>query len=229
MACYAAVMQTRRLTREALPVETVALARFLIGKLVVRRDGDADMIGRIVETEAYPPGDAAMHAYRGITPRTRPLFLAHGHAYVYLCYGVSMMLNVSAEREGVGAGVLVRAAEPVEGVAMMMERRRTTRVLDLARGPGRLAEAMGIDKRFDGVDLCADDTLYLATDDSEPGEIGESTRIGITKDADRVLRYFVRGSRFVSGPGKLNRLVASMSDASVGGELQGRGGAQAGE
>ncbi len=195
----------RPLVRAELPVETVALARFLLGTLVVRVLPEGVAAGRVVETEAYPPGDRAMHAYRRMTDRNRSLFLPHGHAYVYLCYGISQMLNVSSETDGVGAGVLFRAIEPVEGIALMMARRRTTRLLDLARGPGRLAQALEIDRRLNGVDLCAGGALHLATDGTVAGEIGESTRIGITKDADRVLRYFVRGSRYVSGPGALNR------------------------
>ena len=203
-ACMESALHWRRLGRPELPVETVPLARFLIGKLIVRRFVEGDAVARIVETEAYPPGDAAMHAFRGMTPRTKPLFLAPGHAYVYLCYGVSMMLNVASEPAGVGAAVLVRAAEPIAGVPLMMERRRTTRVPDLARGPGRLAQALEIDRRFDAIDLCTHEMLFLAADDAPAPEISESVRIGITKDADRVLRYFARGSRFVSGSGKLN-------------------------
>ena len=140
----------RLLTRDELPVATVAQARFLVGKLLVRRLPDGIATGRIVETEAYPPGDAAMHAYRGMTLRNRSLFLEHGHAYVYLCYGVSMMLNVSSEPAGTGAGVLFRALEPIDGVAIMMQHRRTIRLLDIARGPGRLAQALEIDRRLDG-------------------------------------------------------------------------------
>ncbi len=195
----------RPVTRAELPVETVALARFLIGKILVRQLPDGIATGRIVETEAYPPGDAAMHAYRGMTARNRSLFLEHGHAYVYLCYGVSMMLNVSSEPAGTGAGVLFRAIEPIDGVALMMRRRGITKLADTARGPGRLAQALEIDRRLDGVDLCAEGELYLATDGGLPPDIGASTRIGITRDAHRVLRFFARGSRFVSGPGRLNR------------------------
>lgn len=200
-------MTFRPIARDELPSDTVAQARYLLGKLLVRHLPDGIATGRIVETEAYPPGDAAMHAYRGMTARNRSLFLQHGHAYVYLCYGVSMMLNVSSEADGVGAGVLFRAIEPVDGVALMMERRRTTRLLDIARGPGRLAQAMDIDRRLDGIDLCREGPLYLAVEDTPPpsaSAVGESIRIGITKDAHRVLRFYVRGSRFVSGAGKLN-------------------------
>ncbi|MBV9537989.1 MAG: DNA-3-methyladenine glycosylase [Acidisphaera sp.] len=194
----------RRLGRGDLPVATVALARHLVGKLLVRRLAEGDMVARVVETEAYPPGDAAMHAYRGVTPRTRPLFLEHGHAYVYLCYGVSMMLNVASEPAGVGAAVLIRAAEPLAGIPLMQERRGRAGPRDLLRGPGRLAQGMAIDKRFDAVDLCTHPTLYLADDGATPPAIEASVRIGITKDAHRVLRFFARGSRYVSGPAGLN-------------------------
>src|SRR5579872_3292316 len=113
----------RRLRRVQLPADTVALARYLIGKTLVRDDPDGRTSARIVETEAYLVGDAACHAFRGPTPRNRTLFLARGHAYVYLIYGVSFMLNVSSETVGVGAGVLLRAAEPLEGLALMAARR----------------------------------------------------------------------------------------------------------
>ena len=105
-------MRHAPLARAELPVDTAALARFLVGKLVVRELPEGIASGRIVETEAYVIGDAAGHAYRGMTPRNRSLFLERGHAYVYLAYGVSWMLNVSSETIGVGAGVLIRALEP---------------------------------------------------------------------------------------------------------------------
>ena len=197
-------MTRRPISRDELPVGTVDLARYLLGKIIVRALPEGEVSGRVVETEAYPPGDAALHAYRGITPRNKSLFKQHGHAYVYLCYGISQMLNMSSEADGVGAGVLFRAVEPLTGVAHMMARRATTRMLDLTRGPGRLAQAFGIDRQLDGLDLCGATELYFATDGAEPGEIGVSSRIGITRDADRLLRFYIRGSRFVSGPGRLN-------------------------
>ena len=110
------------------------------------------------------------------------------------------MLNVSSEVEGVGAGVLIRAIDPREGIALMRRRRGTTRLVDLARGPGRLAEAMGIDFRQDGVDLCAAGPLWLAATAEPCAAIGTTTRIGLTRNADWPLRFFERGSRFVSGP-----------------------------
>lgn len=193
------------LARAELPDDTAVLARYLIGKLVVRALPEGIVSGRIVETEAYVAGDAAGHGYRGITARNRSLFLERGHAYVYLTYGVSHMLNVSSETAGIGTGVLIRALEPLEGIAIMQHNRSVERLRDLARGPGRLAAALRIDRSLDGLDLCRQGPLWLARDEVEPGEIGQSIRIGISKDADRLLRFYVRGSAFVSGPGSLSQ------------------------
>ena len=193
------------LARSELPADTVELARHLIGKVVVRTTPRGILSGRIVETEAYPIGDAAGHAYRGETPRNHALFLRPGHAYVYLAYGVSYMLNVSSEAAGIGAGVLIRALAPLEGIATMQRNRGIENVRDLARGPGRLAAALDIDRSLDGTDLCRRGPLWIARDCGEAPEIATSTRIGLSREADRLLRFYVRGDRFVSGPRALNR------------------------
>lgn len=172
---------------------------------MVRETPEGSLSGRIVETEAYPVGDAAGHAYRGETLRTRALFLCRGHAYVYLAYGVSYMLNVSSEAAGVGAGVLVRALEPLHGIASMQRNRRVQSLRDLTRGPGRLTAALDIDRRLDGVDLCRTGPLWLAHDDHDAPEIGTSARIGLSRETDRPLRFYLSGNRFVSGPKTLNR------------------------
>jgi DNA-3-methyladenine glycosylase len=195
----------RVLSQAEIPVDTALLARFLLGKMLVRPMEGGVASGRIVETEAYVVGDAAGHAFRGMTPRNRALFLGPGHAYVYIAYGTSFMLNVSSEVAGCGGGVLIRAIEPQDGIALMARNRGVVRVRDLARGPGRLCMALGIDRRLDGIDLCRVGPLWLGSDGAEPGEIGQSTRIGLTQAADLPLRFFVRGSGFVSGPAALNR------------------------
>ena len=188
-----------------MPVDTAQLARFLIGKMLVRMLPEGMAGGRIVETEAYDIGDPAGHAYRGTTSRNRALFLERGHAYVYLAYGISFMLNVSSETSGVGAGVLIRAIEPTDGIGLMALNRGTERIRDLARGPGRLSTALEIDRRLDGIDLCQAGPLWLGSDGQAPGEIGQSKRIGITRAVDSPLRFYARGNRFVSGPQALNR------------------------
>src|SRR5579859_1375040 len=111
--------------------DTVGLARALLGKVLVREFGGIMAAGRIVETEAYVEGDPACHAFRGMTPRNRSLFLERGHAYVYLCYGTSYLLNVSSEEAGIGAGVLLRALQPLSGVERMRRRRRASKDADL--------------------------------------------------------------------------------------------------
>jgi DNA-3-methyladenine glycosylase len=192
------------IARRELPADTVELARWLIGKGLFHNAPEGLAGGRIVETEAYLVGDAASHAFKGLSRRNGAMFLDRGHAYVYFIYGSSYCVNVSSETKGVGAAVLLRALEPTAGKELMAMRRGTSGSRDLARGPGRLAEALGIDLRHDGTDLCNGGSLHLAHIDSALAEIGESRRIGITKEADRVLRFYERGSAFVSGPRRLN-------------------------
>jgi len=190
----------RRLRRAELPIDTLALARFLVGRIVVRELDGQRLSGRIVETEAYPLGDAASHAFRGRTPRNGSMFLSRGHAYVYFTYGSCFMLNVASEERGVGAGVLLRAVEPLEGVEKMEELRGVTRLRDLTRGPGRLAQALAIDFAQDGLDMCGKSPLWLGTTRDKQRRIGTAIRIGITRNAERVWRFYERGNVFVSGP-----------------------------
>jgi DNA-3-methyladenine glycosylase len=196
----------RRLRRAELPVDSVQLARFLIGMVVVHDTDCGRLSGRIVETEAYPVGDAAGHAFRGKTPRNRALFLKRGHAYVYLIYGISFLLNVSSEAPGVGGGVLLRAIEPLEGIEQMVAgSAHRSRLADLGRGPGRLTQALRVDLRQDGLDLCAAGPLWLGTTAHRTGPLGNSVRIGITRDADRLLRFYEPGNAHVSGTRKLRQ------------------------
>jgi DNA-3-methyladenine glycosylase len=192
------------LARTELPLDTILLAQYLVGKILVRETPEGSLSGRIVETEAYPVGDAAGHAYRGETLRNHALFLCPGHAYVYLAYGTSQMLNVSSETCGIGAGVLIRALEPLDGIPAMQRNRRVQNLRDLTRGPGRLTVALDIDRRLDGIDLCRMGPLWLARDDHDAPQIGTSARIGLSREAERPLRFYVRGSRFLSGPKTLN-------------------------
>ena len=192
--------EIRRLSRASLPSDSAELARYLIGKTIVRKTGRNRISGRIVETEAYPPGDRSGHAYRGRTAGNQSLFLGRGFAYVYFIYGTSFMLNVTAEEVGIGAGVLLRAIEPLEGIELMKRIRKTDKIVDLGRGPGRLATALQIDKRLDGVDLCASGPLWLGTAVRETARVRTTVRIGITYEVGRRLRFFEVGSPFVSGP-----------------------------
>jgi len=206
-------IRIRRLRRAELPADTVALARFLIGKAVVRELQNARISGRIVETEAYPRRDPAAHHYSGRTLRNHSMFLRRGHAYVYFSYGNHFMLNVSAEIEGVGGGVLIRALEPLEGIEQMKMHRQTVALHELTSGPGRLARALQIDHALDGIDLCALGPLWLGAFAGSPLlssshkaaslSICKTRRIGISRAAHRLLRFYERGNPFVSGPARL--------------------------
>ena len=194
----------RRLKRAELPVDTVKLARFLIGKVIVHDTAEGRLSGRIVETEAYPVGDAASHAFRGKTPRNSVLYLERGHAYVYLAYGISFLLNVSSERAGVGAGVLLRSIEPLDGAEVINEGRPGKLRDQTGKGPGRLTKALKVDLRENGTDLCSkSSSLWLAASTEKTGAIDRSIRIGLTQEANRILRFYERGSEHVSGPKRL--------------------------
>ena len=186
-------------------MDTVALARYLIGKVLVHDIDSVRLSGRIVETEAYPVGDAAGHSFHGKTRRNRSLFLERGHAYVYFTYGSSFLLNVTSEGSGVGGGVLVRAIEPLEGIELMAGFCGITRLAEVGRGPGRLTKAFQVDLRQDGLDLCAAGPLWLAATEQRTVTISKSVRIGITRNVHRLLRFYERGNAHVSGPKKLRR------------------------
>jgi DNA-3-methyladenine glycosylase len=190
-----------RLNRRSLPLATVALARFLLGKYLVHSTPEGRIAGRVVETEAYPPGDPTGYARPGRTVSNAPLFEARGHGYVRMVYGACLTLNLAAEEEGTGAAVLIRALEPTEGIELMLRNRPASRLRDLARGPGRLCAALGIGLDLSGIDLTRSRTLWLEERTSSRAvEIQVSTRIGLSRDQHRRLRFLERGSPFVSVP-----------------------------
>jgi len=156
--------------------------------------------GRIVEVEAYlGVNDLAAHSSRGITPRTRVIFGPPGHAYVYFIYGLYDCLNFTAEPEGEAGCVLIRALEPLCGMALMKRRRPTAkRIEDLARGPARLTMAMGITRRLNGSDLVEGPLTVRAMNEPPSFETAVSKRIGISKCADWPLRFLIKDSPFVS-------------------------------
>jgi DNA-3-methyladenine glycosylase len=174
----------------------IEVARGLLGKILVHRTTSA----RIVETEAYLGlEDRAAHAWRGITPRTKVIFGPAGHAYVYLIYGMYECLNIVAEEEGSAGCVLIRAVEPLTGLAAMRKRRPGAhRDHDLANGPGKLTLALGITRKHNGVDVTKGSLTVHDSPDAPRFETGVSPRIGITHCADWPLRYFIQGSHFVS-------------------------------
>jgi DNA-3-methyladenine glycosylase len=175
----------------------VEVARDLIG-CVVSHDGSA---GVIVETEAYHESEPASHAYVGLTARTRVLFGRPGSAYLYLSYGLHACLNAVCEPEGVGAAVLIRALEPVEGIEAMRMRRGMTRLEDLCSGPGKLTQALAIGLELNGTDLIQGPIMIARRPRAwRDVEVAASKRIGITKAADLPWRFSALGSRYLSRP-----------------------------
>ena len=172
------------------------VARALLGKILVH----GRTASRIVETEAYLGlTDAAAHAFRGLTARTEVIFGHPGHAYVYLIYGMYECLNIVAEPHGSPGCVLIRALEPLCGIESMRRRRPgVKRVEDLANGPGKLTLAMSITRRHNGADLTRGPLTIHPPEREEPFEIAVSPRIGITKNSDWPLRFYITGSHFVS-------------------------------
>ena len=182
----------------------VSLAQALLGRLLVNTSAEGVTVGRIVETEAYDQGDPASHSYRGPTLRNRTMFGPAGRAYVYRCYGVHWCMNVVAGALGVGAAVLLRALEPIEGHALMAKRRELSsrhNLLDLARGPGRLSQAMGITGLHDGGDLVNGPLCIVDPPDGYRRPLRVATRrIGISRGSERLWRFCVVDCPFVSGP-----------------------------
>lgn len=184
------------LERDFYARPAIEVARDCLGKILVH----GKTAGRIVEVEAYlGVDDRAAHAWRGVTDRTRVIFGEPGHAYVYFIYGMYECLNFVAEPQGHAGCVLVRALEPVAGLATMRRRRPTAkRTEDLANGPGKLTLAMGITRKLNGKDLTASALQVLRPRIEPEIEVLATPRIGITHCADWPLRFLIAGNRFAS-------------------------------
>ena len=173
------------------------VARDLVGCVVAH----GECSGVIVETEAYHDSEPACHAFIGLTARTHTLFGPPGKAYVYRSYGIHALLNAVCEPVGVGAAVLIRALEPLEGVALMQVRRGRSAVRDLCSGPGKLTQALGIELHHNGVDLARGPVVIAPRPAAwRDVQVEADTRIGITKAAELPWRFCAVGSRYVSRP-----------------------------
>jgi DNA-3-methyladenine glycosylase len=180
----------RKLPRSFYDRDTIAVARELLGKLLVHQSNGVRRAGKIVEVEAYlGPHDLAAHSAKGLTGRTKVMFGPPGHAYVYLIYGIHHCMNVVTEREGQASAVLLRAVEPVENI-----KGRTC-------GPGLLCRAMKIDRRLNAHDLLSDDFFIATPEKTGSFVIVKRPRIGVNYAkhwAKRHLRFYIKGSPFVS-------------------------------
>lgn len=206
-------MNVPPLPRPFFARDPVLVARDLLGKLLVRQTDLGPAIGRIVEVEAYlSRRDPACHASRGMTRRNATMFGAAGHAYVYMIHA-NWCLNAVTEDVGLGSAVLIRAIEPLVGIEQMQARRGIDKLLDLARGPARLCQALDVTKTYDGWDLTLGRELWIAESTSIGNgaslRIVRSPRIGISTARRRLLRFSLAGSPFVSGRRVTRRRVAA--------------------
>lgn len=198
-------MPYRQLPPQFFKSPTVDVARNLLGAYLIHDSPEGRTVGKIVETEAYLQNDPACHASRGKTKRNEPMFGPPGHAYIYFIYGMYYCFNVVTEKEGIGEAVLIRALEPIEGLDLMEERRRRrqrrgarTAGHQLCNGPAKAVIAMGITPHMNRAKL--DDFLWIAASDGprSEGAIHTCGRIGIKEGADLPLRFYLKGSPFIS-------------------------------
>ncbi|MEX2043619.1 MAG: DNA-3-methyladenine glycosylase [Patescibacteria group bacterium] len=196
----------RKLPRSFYARPTLTVARDLLGKRLVRRYRGRRLSGVIVETEAYMgPEDVASHARHGEASKAAPMFGEPGHAYIYFTYGMHYCMNCVTEPKGSGTGVLVRASEPVEGIAAMRRNRRRRSVHlkalpdhGLTNGPAKLCQALGLDKRLNREDLLGD-TLWVENAPDIPSrKVGKSSRVGIRRGREHHWRFYLEDSPFVS-------------------------------
>ena len=192
-----------RLPRSFFARSSTEVAPDLLGRVLVRVLPDGTRLAaRLVEVEAYGPNDPASHAFRGPTPRNLVMFGPPGHLYVYFTYGMHFCSNVVTGADGEGSAVLLRAAEPLEGVDTMAVRRGVDAPTLLCSGPGRLTQAMEISRPENGTDLVRDASVQLRMGDPvAPRSIARSTRVGVNVGAERRWRFYEAGSAFVS-PGR---------------------------
>jgi DNA-3-methyladenine glycosylase len=180
----------------AKPAELVAPR--LLGSHLVRTINGRQLIGKIVETEAYDQSDAASHSYKGQTPRTDVMFGQAGHLYVYFTYGMHYCCNIVCGKTGEGAAVLIRAIEPLAGEALMAENRGNKHGLEVTNGPAKLCQALRIDKQWNGHDLTEAPLKLVLQPSVEPKSIVQTTRVGISVAQDVPWRFYLKDNPYVS-------------------------------
>ena len=194
-----------KLTRNFYKRELLVVAKDLLGKILVKSDGQNILSGVIVEVEAYHGDfDKAAHSYRGITKRNEIMFKEGGYVYVYFTYGVHHCCNVVTGKKGQGTAILIRAVEPITGISQMIKNRfgrklkNEKEIFNLTSGPGKICKAFKIDRKHSGIDLTGNKIFILSGKKVIPDEIGISRRIGITKSVELPWRFFVKNNPYLS-------------------------------
>jgi DNA-3-methyladenine glycosylase len=177
---------------------SIIVAKDLLGKKLVHRSSAGACSGIIVETEAYFQEDPASHTYGGKNARNAVMFGEAGHAYIYFIYGKYYCFNISTGEEGSGEGVLIRALQPTEGIELMKTRRGVDTEIQLCNGPAKLVTAMGITPLMKGIDLTGGTLFVEEFLTMSELEIVTTTRVGIVKAADELLRFYIKNNSYIS-------------------------------
>ena len=187
--------------REFYNRDTIKVAKDILGKVIVRKTKQGNMAGRIVEVEAYKSGeyDKASHASKGCTLSNQVMFGENGFAYLYFTYGMYFMLNIVAKKKTDHAGaVLIRGLEPINGVNHMIKNRKGKKEINLTNGPGKLSQALQINKKFNNYDLTKKGELYIVDSEKRVEKILSSGRIGISRDVKKKWRFYFENNNYVS-------------------------------
>ena len=187
--------------REFYNRDTIKVAKDILGKVIVRKTKQGNMAGRIVEVEAYKFGehDKASHASKGCTLSNQVMFGENGFAYVYFTYGMYFMLNVVAKKKTDHAGaVLIRGVEPIDGIKHMVKNRKGKDGINLTNGPGKLSQALQINKKLNNHDLTKKEKLFIVDSEKRTEKVLSSGRIGISMDAEKEWRFYLDGNAYVS-------------------------------
>ncbi len=187
----------RKLQRSFYLRPTLTVAKDLLGRYFVRILPEGKLVGKIVEVEAYLPGDVASHSYRGMTKRNEIMFKQGGHLYVYFTYGMHFCANVVTEKEGVGAAVLLRGIEPLQGVEVM-EKNRGLTGYNLTNGPAKICQAFSLGRKENGTDLTEDEIYITQGEKVLANRIAATSRVGITNGLDKQWRFFIKDNPWVS-------------------------------
>lgn len=199
------ILSAKKLTKNFYQRDVLAVAKDLLGKILVKKDKSGVLAGKIVEVEAYHGDvDEASHSFRGKTKRNEIMFEAGGYLYVYFTYGAHFCCNVVTGVKGQGTAVLIRAVEPISGIERMIKNRfgrklkNEKEIFNLTSGPGKVCAAFGISKYHSGTDLTGEKIFLLHTKKLKDSEIGISKRIGITRSVDLPWRFFIKNNPFLS-------------------------------
>ena len=187
--------------REFYNRDTIKVAKDILGKVIVRKTKQGNMAGRIVEVEAYKFGeyDKASHASKGCTLSNQVMFGENGFAYVYFTYGMYFMLNVVAKKKTDHAGaVLIRGVEPIDGIKHMIRNRKGKDDINLTNGPGKLSQALQINKKLNNHDLTKKEKLFIVDSEKRTEKVLSSGRIGISMDVEKEWRFYLDGNAYVS-------------------------------